>query len=680
LTSFTLSLFVWSRDPKNQVNIAYALLNFCLAVWILWDILSVTLSPADLATALLLSRLCYALAVFVPIFYLHFVYALVGIKRKVWLYSGYVLTLILFLSIFSKYFIKGIILGTAFNQPRLLVNGATLFDVFTILYFATAIIGVIEMIRAYPRAEGRRRRQIGYFILATFIAYSAGPIYFLSMFGIPVPPVDNLLLGFYTMLMAYAIVKQRFLDITVVISKTTARLITYGFYAGIYLGTVIFYFNFISAKPDFLLLLFTIAFGILGVETASATRLAIQTTTDKLFLRGKYDYYFELEHIGSDLSNCAGFEDLLRHLNNAFVNNLEVGHPRLFVPQDLWKKDKSPDYLAYDLISSQPTTEVIERRNPIIKFLSLENGVLEKGFNVPEEIRPHFNQRQVHLMIPCHFRNKLMGILALGDKLSQDDYTDEDLRLLKNIANQIAAALERGRAYEDLKEEVERSRAQLEISARLSSLGTLAAGVTHEIRNPLGVIQSKLELLPGKLDDKEFLMNLSEVLPRHIERIVGLINRLLFFARPEKKMTQKIKIAQILQDTIDLVDGEASRRNIKISREIKDFEVLGDFGQLSQVFLNIMLNAIQSMGAGGELKVSTSSHDNWVKASISDTGPGIAPENVEKIFDPFFTTRSSGTGLGLSIARRIVEEHKGEISVVSEPGRGATFTVKLPAY
>jgi two-component system sensor histidine kinase HydH len=273
-----------------------------------------------------------------------------------------------------------------------------------------------------------------------------------------------------------------------------------------------------------------------------------------------------------------------------------------------------------------------------------------------------------------------MGILALGDKLSQDDYTDEDLRLLKNIANQIGAALERGRAYEDLKEEVERSRAQLEISARLSSLGTLAAGVTHEIRNPLGVIQSKLELLPGKLDDKEFLMNLSEVLPRHIERIVGLINRLLFFARPEKRMTQKIKIAQILQDTIDLVDGEASRRNIRIVREIEDFEILGDFGQLSQVFLNIMLNAIQSMGAGGELKVSTSSHDNWVKASISDTGPGIAPENVEKIFDPFFTTRSSGTGLGLSIARRIVEEHKGEISVVSEPGRGATFTVKLPAY
>lgn len=681
MTLGLLGIFVFVANRTSVLNRAFSFYLIILALWSTGTYGLVTTSSFE--QALIWLKIMCTGVVFIPSGFIIFIWAFTGdksIKPTIPLSAFILSSAYLILAYTNRLFDTVTKLKYGFvGHP----SPGPVFPIFVSFVVIAALYGYFILARNYLTISGRKKNQNMYMLISSFIYYAGAFSVVPSLVGkvlsggFPIWNFTNVIFGG---LIAYAIIKQRILDVTIVISKTATRLITYAFFSGVYLGIVLFYFNFISAKPDFLFLAFTVAFGILGVESATPTRLAIQTSTDKLFLRGKYDYYYELEHIGSDLSNCAGFEDLLRHLNNAFVNNLEVGGPRLFVPQDLWKKEKSPDFLAYDLISGQPTAEVIERGNPIIKFFSLEDGVLEKGYNVPTEILPHLLKRRAHPMIPCHFRKKLMGILALGDKLSQDDYTDEDLRLLKNIANQIGAALERGRAYEDLKEEVEKSRGQLEISARLSSLGTLAAGVTHEIRNPLAVIQSKLELLPGKLDDKEFLMNLSEVLPRHIERSVGLINRLLFFAKPEKHVTQKIKISQVLQDTIDLVDGEASRRNIRIVREIEDFEILGDFGQLSQVFLNIMLNAIQSRGAGGELKISTSSHDNWVYASISDTGPGIAPENVEKIFDPFFTTRSSGTGLGLSIARRIVEEHKGEISVVSEPGRGATFTVKLPAY
>lgn len=676
LTSLFLSVFVWLKDTKNQVNITYALLNFCLAAWILWDIISVVLTPKDLGLALALSRAVYALAVFVPIFYLHFVYALIGLKRKYWLIIGYLISLVFFVSIPTNLFINKIDAGTAFGFSRLLTGGGFLFDIFGLFYFATAIIGLVELIRAFFGTQGHKRQQVGYFIMATLIAYSAGPLYFLSLYGISLPPLDNLLLSFYVMLMAYAIVKQRFLDMPVIISKTSARLITYGFYAGVYIAIVLFYFSFISAQPDYLFLLFTVAFGILGVETANPTRLAIQTTTDKLFLRGKYDYYFELEHIGADLANSAGFDELLTYLNDAFINNLEVGRPRLFIPKD----DKTGDFYAWDLIGKKAIPETIKKGSFIFEYFSEVNTVAEKGEHRSEKLDRAFAEIGAELLIPCYFRGQLLGILALGQKLSQEDFTDEDIQLLKTVSHQIGAAIERARAYEDLKAEVEKARAQMEISSRLSSLGTLAAGVTHEIRNPLAVIQSKLELLPDRLDDKEFLKNLSEVLPRHIERIVGLINRLLFFAKPEKHLTQKINICQVLQDTIDLMDGEANRRDIKIVKDLKDLEVMGDFSQLSQVFLNIMLNGIQSMGAGGVLRVSTLSSNSWVITTISDTGPGIAPENLGRIFDPFFTTRAAGTGLGLAISRRIIEEHKGEISVVSELGKGAVFTIKLPAY
>jgi signal transduction histidine kinase len=220
---------------------------------------------------------------------------------------------------------------------------------------------------------------------------------------------------------------------------------------------------------------------------------------------------------------------------------------------------------------------------------------------------------------------------------------------------------------------------QLEISSRLSSLGTLAAGLTHEIRNPLAVIQSKLELLPKKIDDREYLMDLQEILPRNIDRIVELINRMLSFARPEKKKIEKVKISKLVNEVIDLIDGEASRHNVKIEKQFNEALVLeGDYNRLSQVFLNLMLNAIQSMTNGGTLKIVTQDNHGWVEVSVIDTGVGITPENLDKVFDPFYTSRPTGVGLGLSISRTIVEEHGGKIIVASAEGQGTTFKVSLP--
>ncbi|MBI5699803.1 GAF domain-containing protein [Candidatus Saganbacteria bacterium] len=672
-----LGIFVTAVNRGSRLNHAFSFYLFILALWSIGIAGLVNTASFDMAMVWL--KVMSTGVVFIPSGFIIFIYIFTeGKRRKLFTpIIAFGLSLIyLSLAYTNQLFDSVIKLKYGFvGHP----HPGVIFPSFVLFVVVSSFYGYYLLLANYFSSIGRKREQSLYLLVSSFLYYVGALSVVPTLLGktilggFPIWSFTNVIFGG---LITYSIVKQRLLDIPVVISKTSARLITYLFFSGVYTSIILFYFNFISMKPDWLFIAFTIAFGILGVESATPTRLAIQTSTDKLFLRGKYDYYYELEHIGADLANSAGFDELLTYLNDAFINNLEVGRPRLFIPRD----GKTGDFYAWDLIEKKATPETIPKGSFIFEYFSEVKTVIEKGFEGSERLDRAFDETGAKLLIPCYFRNKLLGVLAFGDKLSQEEFTDEDIHLLKSISNQIGAALERAGAYEDLKAEVEKARAQMEISSRLSSLGTLAAGVTHEIRNPLAVIQSKLELLPDKLDDKEFLKNLSEVLPRHIERIVGLINRLLFFAKPEKHMTQKINICQVLQDTIDLVDGEAARRDIKIVKDLKDLEIMGDFSQLSQVFLNIMLNAVQSMGAGGEMRITTSTSNGWVAATISDTGPGIAPENLSKIFDPFFTTRAAGTGLGLAISRRIVEEHKGEISVVSEPGKGAVFTIKLPAY
>lgn len=678
ISNIMLGSFILFNGIGKEKNRAFFLFTASLGVWSI--ALSSFLLANDNNTAYIYILVVTASLFTIPTTFYNLSSAFSGNKYCLRIRPVYILMIILLLLsfiYFPRFYIQRVI-SHDWGKESVLGLGYWLLSFY---YMGIIVLGFYKLYLSFKNRElGPRDIQTNKYIFFSILA----TLLFGSIFDWLFPLLNyypDIWIGPFALFIAvatitYSIVKQRLLDIPVIISKTSARIITYLFFSGVYISIILFYFNFISMKPDWLFIAFTVAFGILGVESAAPTRLAIQTTTDKLFLRGKYDYYYELEHIGNDLANSAGFDELLTYLNDAFINNLEVGRPRLFIPKD----DKTGDFYAWDLIEKKATPETIPRGSFIFEYFSEVKTVIEKGFEGSERLDRAFDETGAKLLIPCYFRNKLLGILAFGDKLSQEEFTDEDIHLLKSISNQIGAALERAGAYEDLKAEVEKARAQMEISSRLSSLGTLAAGVTHEIRNPLAVIQSKLELLPDKLDDKEFLKNLSEVLPRHIERIVGLINRLLFFAKPEKHMTQKINICQVLQDTIDLVDGEAARRDIKIVKDLKDLEIMGDFSQLSQVFLNIMLNAVQSMGSGGEMRVSTSTSNGWVAATISDTGPGIAPENLSKIFDPFFTTRPSGTGLGLAITRRIVEEHKGEISVVSEPGKGAVFTVKLPAY
>ncbi|MFB3826720.1 MAG: cache domain-containing protein [Bryobacteraceae bacterium] len=258
--------------------------------------------------------------------------------------------------------------------------------------------------------------------------------------------------------------------------------------------------------------------------------------------------------------------------------------------------------------------------------------------------------------------------------------------MLKSLRQMKADLEEWGRTLEQKVHEQSRKVVELHDrvaeSERLASVGKLAAGVAHEINNPLGAILSltalTLEDKPQGDPDRE---NLEEVV-RQSQRCRNIVRGLLEFSRQSNPNPERVDLNRIVQDTLGLLSKQALFLNVNVEEECAPDlpPVMADRSQMQQVFMNILINAVQAMEEKGTVRIATRSAAGGVEVSISDTGCGIPPEKIGRVFDPFFTSKSrgEGTGLGLSIAYGIVTKHGGDISVESEPGKGSTFTVRLP--
>ncbi len=231
-------------------------------------------------------------------------------------------------------------------------------------------------------------------------------------------------------------------------------------------------------------------------------------------------------------------------------------------------------------------------------------------------------------------------------------------------------------------EEMKKIHSQLFRSEKLASLGKLAAGVAHEINNPLTGILTNSSLLLEDLEKDDPRREDVEVMVKETIRCREIVKRLLDFARQTQPQKKLASINALIENIILLVRNQALFRSITIEKQLTEGipEVLVDPDQIQQVFVNIILNAAEAMSKGGKLAIESkvSTDGRWILISFADTGPGIPESERERIFDPFYTTKEHGTGLGLSISYGIVEQHGGTISVESSVGKGSTFTIQLP--
>ena len=311
-------------------------------------------------------------------------------------------------------------------------------------------------------------------------------------------------------------------------------------------------------------------------------------------------------------------------------------------------------------------------------------------------IKEKFNLHSL-VVIPLLVKEKALGAIAADSVESNKSITKEALESMMAFAQQAGLAIHNAFMYQELKtfsrqmeekiqkttDDLSKTEAQLIRSEKLAALGQLAAGIAHEIRNPLTsiniLIHSLTENVPSGIPQKEDL----KVIEEEIHRINEIVDQFLRFAKPAPPLLKKADVISIFEETLQLLRPQIEKQGIVIQKEFQPLPpILMDREQMKQVILNLLLNAVQAMPKGGHLSVKghIPKGDRWIKLSIQDSGVGISGEDINKLFDPFFSAKEGGMGLGLSIAHRIIDQHHGKIEVESTPGEGTLFTVWLPIH
>jgi signal transduction histidine kinase/putative methionine-R-sulfoxide reductase with GAF domain len=401
----------------------------------------------------------------------------------------------------------------------------------------------------------------------------------------------------------------------------------------------------------------------------------------------------------SGLMETLDVDEILRLVLEGVTKNIGFDRARLYLVNE--KRNVLECKMAVG-IDEERIRGITLRLNPEDSIVA--RSIFEKQpFIIPDAskdprvnpiIKEKFNLHSL-VAIPLLVKEKALGAIAADFIDPNKNITKEALESVMAFAQQAGLAIHNAFMYQELKTfsqqmeekiqkttaDLKKTEAQLIRSEKLAALGQLAAGIAHEIRNPLTsiniLIHSMTENLPSGDSHKEDL----KVIEEEIHRMNEILDQFLRFAKPATPLLEKADVSSIFEETLQLLRPHIEKQIIVVEKEFQSLPIiLMDREQMKQVFLNLLLNAIQAMPGGGHLTLrgQNSEDGQWIHISVQDSGIGISSENINKLFDPFFSTKEGGIGLGLSITHRIIDQHHGKIEVESAPGKGTLFTIWLP--
>jgi len=676
--SFLLGVFVYFKNRNSNINRICMFLNLSISVWI-WPLFLREL-VTEKTTGLFLVRLCYMGAVFIPPLFLHFVNSLLNLKKRKLILFSYVLAVIFLILNFTPLFIKDVRPILSF---RFYGIPGPVFPIYALSFISLIVYSNYILIKYFKKSEGQRRNQIKYLLLGSIIGFLGGFSTFLPNFNIEIFPFGFYLISIYVVVITYAIVKHRLMDINIVLKKGTTYtlLLLLLFVPSSVLSLIsqkIFFKN-INYIFSTILILLLLCVAYLFNKIKPRTEKAVE----HLFFRDKYNYRETLSRFSKAMISILDIESLSKKIIETICQTMGVEKASLF----LWDEEKG-EYRLVESKNVSLSTPTLPRDDSLARYLKKFGEIivreeLAKGTNIPElkNVVAEMSSLEAEVSIPFISKGQLIGMMNLSHKFNREIYSHEDIDLLSTLANQTAIAVENARLYEDLK----RSKSYIRRADRLASLGTLTAGLAHEIRNPLVAIKTFTQLLPERMEDEEFRNQFLPIASNEVDRISLLINELLDFAKPSEPRLDPEDINDILDGMILLVSTESKKKQIQIIKKYaNDLPLVSvDREQIKQVFLNILLNAIEATPENGQITIKTRSFSKpggepYAQIEITDTGKGIPEDYLEDIFNPFFTTKSKGSGLGLSISNQIVQEHRGYISVESQVNKGTSFFINLP--
>jgi len=685
LSATVLGAFVLARRPESSLHKIYALFCFSISVWsysyFQW------LTAHDANAALFWARGLMVGAIFIPVTAFHHLVKLINKKiSRRFIQVNYLLSGLLCLTSFSPWIVRDV---TQKNSFPFWPNPGPLFHVHLLQFAILALWGLWVIWKELEHAYGLRLNQLKLLLVAEIVGWGGGFTNYLLWYDVPIAPYGNILVSVYTLIFAYTMVRYRLLDIEIVLKKSLIYgllllLLLLPCYFAVLWGQRAAFGGINYTFSMFTLVLFIIV-GFLFPKLRFRTEEALE----RALFQKRVDYRETLLRSSKDMVSIVDLENLSNNLVKTVGRALGVEKASLYLVDEA--KGSYNLNAKVGLGADQYLETALLRDDPLIRHLQKSReGVVREELEMARDdparrlTAERMGQLDAEISVPIVSKQKLIGILNLGHKEGREIYSNEDLELLSTLANQAAIAIENARLYENLKQ----SQHTLRRADRLSSLGLLTAGLAHEIRNPLVAIRTFTQLLPERYDDAEFREGFQGLALKEVDRICGLITDLLSFARPSRPNVAEENLNDVVESIARILETEAKEKGVEITREFSANlpKAWIDREQMKQVFMNLILNAIQAMKEGGSIYISTRPYfkneggepEQFVQVEIRDTGVGIPEENLDHIFDPFFTSKDEGSGLGLSISHQIVQEHGGYVTVESKIGAGTSFFINLP--
>ena len=688
ISCLALGLFVYFKSKYSPINRTYLFFAISVAIWgfgyYFWPLAKTKIAAINSF------RLLHFGAVFITVCYYHFVSALTDRteENKRNIIIGYLLAFCFALFIPTKLFIKDMVPKFIFKFWA--IPGA-LYHFYLLFFFAYVFLAIYILYREFKRSTGVKRKQYLYVLIASIVGYVGGSTNYPLWYDIPIYPAVNILVTLYVGITAYAIVRHQLMDIEVIIKKT---LVFAGLLASVFamlvLPTLIIQeYLFRVAGPGVRMVGLTIS-GLIIIFTVRRIEDFLINVTDKYLFQKKYDYKELLKTFTTEVLTVLD----LNNLTNLTVQKLS----NIVKPNScaILLLDEQTDELKLSSSRGLKDNKItLSKRNELVTFLEKSQTYVLKSQStpsakIPDVILNNMARLEAEMVVPLILHEKFIGMLSLGKKKSDENYTQDDIDILLPLARTLAIAISNAELFDELG----KTQAEAAQREKMAVIGTLASGINHEICNPLGIARGQCEAFllnrkDGIYKNKSEAEQLNEVtrimelVIKETDRATAITKKLSSFAKPSKgEVADSVDIAKEIDEVLALVGYELKMDKIELAKNIPANlpHIRADKKQLQEIFFNLIRNAAQAIKETGRITVSAQELDSKIIIDITDTGSGISEDKVEMIFNPFYTTKEpgKGTGLGLFIVRQVVERNKGKISLKSKINEGTTFTLEFP--
>ncbi len=709
VASTILGGFIYFKNKKEKANQVFAL--FCLSVTV-WGLFYMGWPLSQSQEGVLFwFRMLHIGAIFISTTYFHFIIIWLNLyqeKKKI-LFLGYGLSFFFLFFIFSPLFIKDVV--PKFSMQYWAEPGI-LYHFYLLMFFGYALYAFYLLYKNYKKLMGIKKEQMRYVLVGVIIGYLGGSTNYFLWYDINFPPYGNMLVSVYVIFTAYVILKYRFLDIRVALSRGFVYLLSF-------LSVILLGFSAVIATeivfPDVSQNILMILAIVLGIFLFRHIFDFFQNIASKYFHYTFYNYQKVLSNLGREITRILDINKLSSQIADTLTETMKLDRAVILI-----KKEEEGRYViqknigfkeenGISLVKDNFLTEYLEKNQKPLVYEEL--SLIAKDIHSKEEkrriksLQENMKRIEPSLCLPLLVKDEISGMIVLGSKISGDPYFEQDIDLLMGLSNQASIALYNARLYsevqdlsQNLEKKVEEQVKELKMAyrklQRLDKVKTeFMSIVSHQLRTPLSIIKGQLSMVregvyeEDKDKERKVLQNVYDA----NERLIALVNDVLNISRIQSGRVdlgkERVDLVEVTRNTTERMRPSLNGKKVELIFEeplekLPEIEI--DISKIENVIINLIDNAVKYT-EDGEVRVSVEKEEDSLKVSIKDTGEGMNKEEIEKLFDTFSRGGAGkkhwiqGSGLGLYIARQFVEMHKGKVWAESEgEGRGSQLYITIP--